>query len=484
MPRRTTTYCLSALLGGSLVLSTLPGAAFAAEAVGARIENPDLASPTVSAGTVQKVAPNKWDGKNTQLFSASRAGHGGGLQAASLSDGSAGTLSTRLWRVQKGSTVTVTWDDSPSPLTNCGTDDPKKGQEYRVSVAGEGNSAQTVTTETTTASKPHWHEGRSYSFTAAENNPRISWAYQKASACGPLVTRFHATQDPAPVPYDLKKARLPMPQAYQGREPVEPRIVIQDCLGGPRTCHFEKDDRYSYRYYDRPRMVGQAYINCTRNAITDQRPVNWEELPYDNVTQYFSQRKNDQQTPQQQTPQPQPPGPQGLQQQQQSAPQQPHQTDVRKGYENIATQIAAGFTRADGNPLEMGTNNPLLYGRKEQRTASVTVQPGEVSWIEVQAARERIAGTLIHDSKNERMDVFADLPSGSFGDRFYQRTGPMSKVELTRCGDARDNARTPDNTVGAPTLRKVPHLVPAGEAPKGRKTRTVPLTVDHPSTRD
>ncbi|MFD4628962.1 hypothetical protein ACFVYR_03545 [Streptomyces sp. NPDC058284] len=477
MPHRTMTYCLSALLGSSLVLATLPGGAFAADAVDAPIENPDLASPQVAAGTIQKAAPTGWDGEHTQLFSADRAGHDGKLQAASLGDGSAGTLSTRLWRVQKGSTVTVTWDDSPSPLTNCGTDDPTKGQEYGVSVTGAADSAQTVTTEGTTRSKPSWHEGRSYSFTAGENNPRISWTYRKASACAPLVTHFRATQDPAPVPYDLKKARLPMPQAYQGRAPVEARLVVQDCLAGPRTCHFEKDERYSYRYYDRPRMVGQAYINCTRNAVTDQRPVAWEELPYDNITQYFSRHENDTQKPQQQVP-----GPQGLQQQ--AEPNKEHQTDVRQGYKNIAAQIAAGFTRADGNPLEMATNNPLLYGRKEQRTMSVTVQPGEVSWIEVQGARERLAGTLIHDTKHERMDVFADLPSGSFGDRFYQRTGPMSKVELSRCGDARDNARTPDNSIGAPTLRNVPRLVPIGEAPKGVTTRTVPLAADESRARD
>ncbi|MBL1104796.1 hypothetical protein JK361_09345 [Streptomyces sp. 5-8] len=496
MPRRPLTYCLSALLGSSLVLGALPGGALAEDAVDAPIENPDLARPHVPSGA-QSTAPDGWDGQNTQLFSAALAAHPARLQAASLSggalgnggglgqlgngpgtsgNGAAGTLSTRLWRVQKGSKVTVTWDDSPSPLTNCGTDDPTKGQQYRVSVTGEqGEDTQDFTTDTTTSGTAKWHEGRSYSFTAAENNPKISWAYRKASGCGPLVTHFRATQDPAPVPYDLKKARLPMPQAYQGRTPIEARLVAQDCLAGPRTCHFEKDDRYSYRYYDRPRMVGQAYVNCTRNPITDQRPVNWEELPYDNITQYFAQKDGETQKPQQ-------PGPQGLQQQ--AAPQQPHQTDVRQGFQNIATQIAAGFTRADGNPLEMATNNPLLYGRKEQRNLSVTVQPGEVSWIEVQASRERLAGALIHDSKNERMDVFADVPSGSLGDRFYQRTGPMSKVELARCADARDNARTPDNTIGAPTLRAAAHLVPAGAAPRGIRTRSVPLTAAAAPARD
>ncbi|MGW7787177.1 hypothetical protein [Streptomyces tricolor] len=498
MPRRTLTYCLSAMLGSSLVLGALPGGALADDAVDAPIENPDLARPHVPTGA-QSIAPDGWDGKNTQLYSAALAAHPRKLQAASLSGGSAGTLgpggpgspgqlnpgpggngaagtlSTRLWRVQKGSHVTVAWDDSPSPLRNCGADDPAKGQQYRVSVAGEqGEVTQDFTTDTTTAGTAKWHEGRSYSFTAAENNPKISWAYQKASACGPLVTHFRAAQDPAPVPYDLKKARLPMPQAYQGHTPIEPRLVAQDCLAGPRTCHFEKDDRYSYRYYDRPRMVGQAYINCTRNPITDQRPVNWEERPYDNITQYFAQKDTESQKPQQ-------PGPQGLQQP--TAPQQPHHIDVKQGFPNIATQIAAGFTRADGNPLEMETNNPLLYGRKEQRNLSVTVQPGEVSWIEVQAARERLAGTLIHESKHERMDVFADVPSGSFGDRFYQRTGPMSKVELARCADARDNSRTPDNTIGAPTLRTAAHLVPVGAAPEGIKTRTVALTADGPLAR-
>ncbi|MEU7649166.1 hypothetical protein [Streptomyces huasconensis] len=477
MPRRTMTYCLSALLGSSLMLGTLPGDAFAAEAVDVPIDNADLAQPQLAKGTSPKV-PTGWDGKNTTLFSAASAGRGDGLQAASLSrNGISGTLSTRLWRVQQGSRVTVTWADSPSPLPNCTRDDPTKGQEYQVSAGIQGASdadSANVKTETTQRGKANWREGRQFSFTAKENNPRISWSYlnKQRNACGPLVTHFRATQDPAPVPYDIKKARLPDPLAYQGTSPARPEDVVQHCLAGPRSCHFEKDERYSYRYYDRPRMVGQAFINCTRNTLTDERPVQWTELPYDSVTQYFSQNKESRKKP---TAQGRP---------QQNTQKRPHQDDLRQGHQNLAVQIAAGFTRADGNPMEMATNNPLLFDRTEKRTMSVTVQPGEVSWIEVQAARERLSGTLIHSSKNERMDVHADVPSGSFGDRFYQRTGPMSKVELARCADARDNSRTPDNSIGAPTLRNAPHLTPAGQAPKGIQTRTIPLTVGKSSSRD
>ncbi|WP_399921771.1 hypothetical protein [Streptomyces kanamyceticus] len=477
MPRRTMTCCLSALLGSSLVLGALPGDASAVDAVDAPIENPDLASPQVPAGTIQKIAPTGWDGEHTQLFSADRAGHDRKLQAASLSDGSAGTLSTRLWRVQKGAGVTVTWDDSPSPLTNCGTDDPTKGQQYRVSAGGEADSAQTVTTEGTTRGQGHMARGALVLLHGRGEQPADQLDVPEGVRLRP--DRHALPGDAGPGTGAVRHqegtaAHAPgLPGARADRSPAGGAGLH----GRPRTCHFEKDERYSYRYYDRPRMVGQAYINCTRNALTDKRPVNWEELPYDNITQYLARHESDPQKPKQQVP-----GPQGLQQQADSSKE--HQTDVRQAHKNIAVQIAAGFTRADGNPLEMATNNPLLYGRKEQRDVTLTVQPGEVSWIEVQGARERLAGTLIHDTKHERMNVFADLPSGCFGDRMYQRTGPMSKVELARCADARDNARTPDNSIGAPTLRNVPHLVPIGEAAKGVKTRTVPLTADTSRPRD
>ncbi|MCE0445155.1 hypothetical protein LT493_08895 [Streptomyces tricolor] len=218
-PDAPLTYALSALLGSSLALGALPGGALAADPVDAPIENPDLARPTVASGA-RTWRPAAGTDQNTQLFSAALANHGG-LQAAALARrGAAGTLSTRLWRVQKGSQVTVTWDGSPSPLTNCGTDDPTKGQQYRVSVTGgeQDGASQNFTTETTTVGKVNWHAGRSYSFTAPENNPQISWAYQKMSSCGPLVTHFRATQNPAPVPYDIKKARLPMPPGVPGTQ--------------------------------------------------------------------------------------------------------------------------------------------------------------------------------------------------------------------------------------------------------------------------
>ncbi len=88
----------------------------------------------------------------------------------------------------------------------------------------------------------------------------------------------HAEPGPGAVRHQ-EGAAAHAPRRTRDANRSRPDSWCKDCLAGPRTCHFEKDEHYSYRYYDRPRMVGQAYINCTRNPITDERPVKWEELP-------------------------------------------------------------------------------------------------------------------------------------------------------------------------------------------------------------
>ncbi|WP_197370914.1 hypothetical protein, partial [Streptomyces clavuligerus] len=454
-PRRTVRWCVTALLGGSLTLTTTSAPAAAEEAVAVPIENPRLDRPVVPSGA-QPQAPARWTAQQTQLFSAKLASHPERLQAASLNRAGPGTLTTRLWRVQKGAEVTLTWDDSPSPLHECTPGEVTGGQLYAVIVAGDDGDVSTpFTTKGTVRGTVNWQTTVTHTFTAAENNPKVTFASKqpdKASKCGPLLTRFAATQNPAPVPYGNKKPRLPTPEAYKGHAVIFPRIVAADCNRSPAACRFEQDDRYSFRYYDRPRMVGQAYINCTRNSITDERVVTWEELPYDNITQYFVDKEH--------------------------KPLTPQRALLKESYVHVATQIESGFTRADGNPLEMATTNPLRWNRTEDRKLSVSVQPGEVSWIEVQPARERITGTLVSTTENERLDITVDVPSGSLADRFYQRTGPLSKVEQTRCGDARDNARTPDNTIGAPTLRA---FGPVGAQPAGMTTRSRPVRA--PATR-
>lgn len=452
MSRRRTRRCTTVLLGGALALTAPPLPAHAAEEVAVPVENPDLADPAVTGTSPATKPPDRWTAVQTLHFPAALAGHPEKLQAASLNQNGPGTLTTRLWRVQKGAKATVTWDDSPSTHGDCKPNELTEGQTYEVTAPGTtGGAPVSFTTKgTPEKGRPAWQSGRSYTFTAGENNPRITLASKqpdKASKCGPLVTRFRAVQEPAPVPYTDKKPRLPMPEAYKLHEPVPPKDVVTAC-NSAGACRFEKDDRYSFRYYDRPRMVGQAYINCTRNAVTDQRSVRWEEYSYDNITQYFVKAEQ--------------------------KPLTPKREILKESLPQIAAQIEGGFTRADGNPLEMATTNPLAWDRKEDRTLEVTVQPGEVSWIEVQPARERITGTLVKNP-DLRLDLTVDVPSGSFGDRFYQRTGPMSKVELSRCADARDNARTPDETIGAPTLRSggpLAGLVPVDAPTTERPTRS------------
>lgn len=438
----------SPVLAAGLALAAAPPAG-AADTVDVPVVNGTFASPKApDNGTA--AGHTGWSPENNGVvFGKTLAQHPAGYQAASLNwNGAALSLRTRLWGVKAGSHTTLSWDDSPGVDRRCTAEQLKDGQQYNVSLIAPGNppDPQITTKGSDTVGTANWTTGRTFGFDAPEDNPMVSFdsAEKRDSlSCGPLITNVTAKQTPAPVDQKVRKEQLPGPKAYKGNEPLEPGIAVDDCEGSATNCTFTVDQGSSYRYYGQTRIVGEVYINCSRNAVVDDRRLEVTEPPYDNLTQYYALK---------------------------GTPLTPSRSDLSQSRPNLAAQAAAGFSAAGGNPAAVATSNPLTWSRTATKGINPTIQPGEVSWIEVQPARERVAGTFANARNAYRLDATFDVPAVSLPDRWYQRTGPLTDVELQRCGSARPTANTPDNGAG-PDKR----LLAVDAPPAGVPTRTVPL---------
>lgn len=436
------------LLAAGLALAAAPPAR-AADTVDVPVVNGTFADPKApDNGTAAGHAG--WSPENNAVvFGKALAQHPAGYQAVSLNwNGAALALRTRLWGVKAGSHVTLSWDDSPGVDRRCTAEQLKDGQQYNVSLIAPGNppDPQITTKGSDTVGTANWTTGRTFGFDAPEDNPMVSFdsAEKRDSlSCGPLITNVTAKQTPAPVDQKVRKEQLPGPKAYKGNEPLEPGIAVDDCEGSATNCTFTVDKGSSYQYYGQTRIVGEVYINCSRNAVVDDRRLEVTEPPYDNLTQYYALK---------------------------GAPLTPSRSDLSQSRPNLAAQAAAGFSAAGGNTAAVSTSNPLTWSRTATKGVNPTIQPGEVSWLEVQPARERVVGSFSNARNKYRLDATFDVPAVSLPDRWYQRTGPLTDVELQRCGSARPTAGTPDNGAG-PDKR----LLAVDAPPAGVPTRTVPL---------
>ncbi|MBD0689022.1 hypothetical protein BG452_25570 [Streptomyces sp. CBMA123] len=431
-----------------LALAAAPPAR-AADTVDVQVPNGTFAQP-VAPDNGTAAGHTDWSPDNTGVvFGKSLAQHPKGYQAAALNwNGAALTLRTRLWGVKAGSHVTLSWDDSPGVDRRCKPEQLKDGQTYNVSLitAGPAPDPQVTTKGTDTVGTANWTSGRTFEFDATEDNPMVSFdsAEQRDSlSCGPLISNVTAQQAPAPVDQKVRKEQLPGPKAYQGNSPLEPSIAVDDCEGSATNCVFTVDKRSSYQYYGQTRIVGEVYINCSRNAVVDDRRIEAVEPPYDNLSQYYALK---------------------------GTPLVPSRSDISQSRPNLAAQAVAGFSAAGGNTGAVSTSNPLTWSRTTTKALNPTIQPGEVSWIEVQPGRERVAGTFTNSRNKYRLDTVFDVPAVSLPDRWFQRTGPLTDVELQRCGTARPTAGTPDNGAG-PDKR----LIAVDAPPAGVRAQTVAL---------
>ncbi|MET9616817.1 hypothetical protein [Kitasatospora indigofera] len=182
------------ILSGTIAITpTVPAGAEDTEP--AVVVNGTFSSPTVPAGQDWVTSVDGWTGGVTA--SATRAGHPRGFQAASLATaGSTNPLSTRLRGVRTGATVTLTWDDNPETCAAQGSGN----RTYTVTVSGDLNTPGNFTTNTPTG-RPNWFLGRTYSFTAVEDAPKITFTSTTTTnpGCRPVITNVAAKQTAPPL---------------------------------------------------------------------------------------------------------------------------------------------------------------------------------------------------------------------------------------------------------------------------------------------
>ncbi|MBD0689021.1 hypothetical protein BG452_25565 [Streptomyces sp. CBMA123] len=92
--------------------------------------------------------------------------------------------------------MTLSWDDNPDSCAKQG--DAKR--TYTVTVAGDNNQPGNFSTNDSTG-KANWFIGRTYSFTAAEDAPKITFTSTTTTnaSCGPLITDVAAKQTAPPL---------------------------------------------------------------------------------------------------------------------------------------------------------------------------------------------------------------------------------------------------------------------------------------------
>ncbi|MCX4403979.1 hypothetical protein OG840_20045 [Streptomyces sp. NBC_01764] len=306
------------------------------------------------------------------------------------------TVSQRLRGVRAGAEVTVTFDDSFGGSSNCPTEQLTQGQPF--TVQGEGGTRQEFRTD---PKDRGWHLGRTYTFRASVHEPLLTFASTRSTGswnCGPLIARVRATDVPPPVDRSVLKERLPEPVAYIGNEAASPKTVADQCATGAQACVFRPDEQYSYRYYDLAGTVGETYINCTRNTVQQDRPVAYGDQTFDSLSQRASIDR------------------------------------LTNPQDNLRQQLTRGTA--------------WRWSSASERKITETVEPGEASWIEAQAARQRTEGWFVSTGddpdRQYRLHVTLDGPSLSLPDRIYQRTGPMTTAEKQRCRADRPSDTTPN----------------------------------------
>ncbi|GLW57959.1 hypothetical protein [Kitasatospora phosalacinea] len=187
------TRLLAVPLGAALALSA-PWSAGAADTEPVVVPNATFSSPLVPAGKTWEPSIEDWTGGS--VVTAGRAAHPKGYQAAAFGRfGYSGPISTRLRGVKSGATVTLTWDDNPDACVSQ-SDGPRT---YTLTVQGEQNAPGRFTTNAPNA-KANWFTGRTYSFTAAEDAPEITFTptYDSKFGCYTQIADLTAAQTPPP----------------------------------------------------------------------------------------------------------------------------------------------------------------------------------------------------------------------------------------------------------------------------------------------
>ncbi|MEV6867635.1 hypothetical protein AB0M44_42430 [Streptosporangium subroseum] len=423
-----------AVIGGALCLglSTTAQPSHADQPGGQPVAviNGDFALPAITGTTATYVSTpyvHGWSAGVTNgagvsygvlRYPGTNSGHPGGKVAVMLRSPVAATYSfmQRLRGVRAGAQVTVTFDDSPGVAPQCTPAAVAAGQPYTVEGVGGALSERTTAPDpdkkVNTLGTGAWRLGQSYTFTAGENEPLLTFISQVGAPnnantnCGPMIADVRAVHIPPPVDKTIPKSALPASEAFYGNDRRTVADAVNYCAGALGRCVFTPEEAYSYSYYEPAQVNGDTYINCTRNALTRTRPVTLAGRSYGDL-----------------------PANAGL-----------------PGGAAAASVMAQQFTAGSSTSPDW---NPSLT-----RSVTEVFQPSEVSWVETQAGRRRVEGWFTSnptpaDPQTEwRLYTVLDHPSTDLSDRIYQRTGPMTAFEKQRCQSNRLTAPTP---VGAST---------------------------------
>ncbi|WP_369182783.1 hypothetical protein [Streptomyces sp. Y1] len=224
---------LAVTLGAALAVAA-PAPAGAEDTQPAVVVNGTFSSPTVPAGQTWASGVDGWSGA-AGVASAAYAAHPRGFQAATLGwNGNAVSLSTRVRGVRAGATVTLSWDDSPYACAAQGA----ARRTYTVTVAGQGNSPGSFGSNIPNGST-NWFLGRTYSFTAAEDAPQITFTPTNTDnpGCGVFFTNVDAKQTappqqpPAQDPCAGDAASTP-----QCKDVADNKDQISKCKASDRDC--------------------------------------------------------------------------------------------------------------------------------------------------------------------------------------------------------------------------------------------------------
>ncbi|WP_424533358.1 hypothetical protein ACOZ38_23675 [Sphaerisporangium viridialbum] len=389
--------------------------------------NGDFALPAFTGSDVNWSAVRGWSVGSTNgagtasgvgRYSSTASGHPDGKAAVMLRiPAPAYAFKQRLRGVRAGAQVSVTFDDSPSVATVCTPASLATGQPYTVEGAGGPVSDRTTAPDPDKKAgvlgKGVWRLGQTYTFTAGENEPLITFTSQvpqtganAGAACGPLIADVRAVQIPPPVDKTIPKTALPPSEAFYGNDRRPVADMVNYCAGALGRCLFTPDKAYSYAYYEPAQLNSDTYINCTRNTLNRTRPVDFGGRSYGDL-----------------------PANAGL-----------------PGSGTTVSVMAQQFTA--------GTGRAPDWAPSTTRTVTEIVQPAEASWIETQAGRRRTEGWFTMNpapadpNAEWRLYTVLDYPTTELSDRVYQRTGPMTPSEKQRCQSDRPAAPAP---VGAGT---------------------------------
>jgi len=187
------------MIATTLLLTALGGTAFAAPQP-LPITNGNFATPTVAAGP-QSYLTNAVPGWNvtTESYSTQMCQRSDQLQCLDLNGGGPLTARQTLTGVKAGDAVVVTFGVSPNTWSGCTVAQLQDGQPLRVAATGSPSQLVSASPVSTTQTAK-WRDV-TYSFTAAQDNPSLSFTSLENSAsaaCGPLLANVRVTNDSNP----------------------------------------------------------------------------------------------------------------------------------------------------------------------------------------------------------------------------------------------------------------------------------------------